>query len=51
MKCTGTGYDWDHCRVEKMGCPGCYHYKIVRKEKEDEQKSSERTKNKSDKAN
>ena len=31
MKCTGTGYDWDHCRVEKMGCPGCYHYKIVRK--------------------
>ena len=26
-KCTGTGYDWDHCRVEKMGCPGCYHYK------------------------
>ena len=51
MKCTGTGYDWDHCRVEKMGCPGCYHYKTVRKEKEDEQKISERTKNKSDKAN
>lgn len=51
MKCTGTGYDWDHCRVEKMGCPGCYHYKIVRKENEDEQKISERTKNKSDKAN
>ena len=25
--CTGTGYDWDHCRVEKMGCIGCYHYK------------------------
>lgn len=51
MKCTGTGYDWDHCRVEKMGCPGCYHYKTVRKENEDEQKISERTKNKSDKAN
>ena len=51
MKCTGTGYDCDHCRVEKMGCPGCYHYKIVRKENEDEQKISEYTKNKSDKAN
>ena len=51
MKCTGTGYDWDHYKVEKMGCPGCYHYKIVRKEKEDEQKISERTKNKSDKTN
>ena len=51
MECTGTGYDWDHCRVEKMGCPGCYHYKTVRKENEDEQKISERTKNKSDKAN
>ena len=51
MKCTGTGYDWGHCRVEKMGCPGCYHYKTVRKENEDEQKISERTKNKSDKAN
>ena len=49
MKCTGK--EWDTCRVEKMGCPGCYHYKIVRKEKEDEQKISERTKNKSDKAN
>ena len=51
MKCTGTGYDWDHCRVEKMGCPGCYHYKIVRKEKEDEQKISDRKKKKSDKTN
>lgn len=27
MRCTGTGYDIDHCRVEKMGCPGCHHYK------------------------
>ena len=26
MKCTGTGYDIDHCRVEKMGCLGCHHY-------------------------
>lgn len=51
MECTGTGYDWDHCRVEKMGCPGCYHYKIVRKEKEDEQKASECSKNKSNKTN
>lgn len=25
-KCTGTGYDIDHCRGEKMGCPGCAHY-------------------------
>ena len=23
MKCTGK--EWDHCRVEKMGCFGCYH--------------------------
>ena len=51
MKCTGTSYDWDHCRVEKMGCPGCYHYKMVREENEDEQKISECSKNKSDKTN
>jgi hypothetical protein len=25
--CTGTGYDIDHCRVEKMGCSGCDHYR------------------------
>ena len=25
--CTGTGYDIDPCRVEKMGCPGCDHYR------------------------
>lgn len=48
MKCTGTSRDWDHCRVEKMGCPGCYYY---RKEQENEQKISERTKNKSNKTN
>ena len=23
MKCTSE--EWDHCRVEKMGCPGCYY--------------------------
>ena len=23
MKCTGD--EWDHCRVEKMGCEGCYY--------------------------
>ena len=23
MKCTGK--QWDHCRVEKMGCKGCYY--------------------------
>lgn len=31
-ECTGTGYDWDHCRVEKMGCPGCDHYREGGKE-------------------
>lgn len=44
QKCTGTGYDWDHCRVEKMMCPGCYHYK---KEEKNEQKISKHTKSKS----
>lgn len=48
-KCTGTGYDWDHCRVEKLGCPGCHHFK--KEEIEDEQKVSECSKNKSDKTN
>lgn len=24
--CTGIEYDRDHCRVEKMGCVGCYYY-------------------------
>jgi hypothetical protein len=23
MRCTGK--EWDHCRVEKMGCKGCYY--------------------------
>lgn len=23
MRCTGE--EWDHCRVEKMGCNGCYY--------------------------
>jgi len=23
MKCTGK--EWDTCRVEKMGCRGCYY--------------------------
>lgn len=28
MKCTGK--EWDHCRVEKMGCTGCHYdeYKL-----------------------
>ena len=26
-KCTGTGYDIDYCREEKMGCEGCDHYR------------------------
>lgn len=25
MKCTGTPREWDHCQVEKRGCPGCYY--------------------------
>lgn len=30
MKCTGK--EWDHCRVEKMGCPGCYYDEIEKEE-------------------
>jgi hypothetical protein len=30
MKCTDK--EWQHCRVEKMGCPGCY-YDEAEKEK------------------
>lgn len=30
MKCTDK--EWQHCRVEKMGCPGCY-YDEIKKEK------------------
>lgn len=26
MKCTGK--EWDHCRVEKMGCIGCHYDEI-----------------------
>lgn len=26
MKCSGD--EWDHCRVEKMGCYGCYYNDI-----------------------
>ena len=26
-KCTGTAYDKEHCQVEKLGCPGCHHFK------------------------
>lgn len=39
MKCTGK--EWDHCRVEKMGCPGCYYfqqlYEIVDEPENDEE--------------
>lgn len=51
MECTGTDYDRLHCGVEKMGCEGCYYYKPIRKEKENEQKISKCSKNKSDKTN
>lgn len=27
--CTGTGYDIDYCREEKMGCDGCNHYECT----------------------
>lgn len=27
MKCTGK--EWDTCRVEKMGCKGCYYDEII----------------------
>ena len=47
--CTGTGYDIDHCRVEKMGCPGCDHYREGGLK--NEQKVSECSKNKSNKTN
>lgn len=30
MKCTGK--EWDHCRVEKMGCIGCHYDEIEPKE-------------------
>ena len=31
MKCSGK--EWDHCRVEKMGCKGCYYDENKNKEK------------------
>ena len=48
-KCTGTGYDINHCRVEKLGCPGCYYYK--EEEEINEQKVSKCANDKSDKTN
>lgn len=32
MKCSGK--EWDTCRVEKMGCKGCYYDENKNKEKE-----------------
>lgn len=52
MQCTGK--EWDTCREEKMGCPGCYYTDEVyfkynmRKDENDEQEISECTNNKSD---
>jgi hypothetical protein len=52
MQCTEK--EWNTCRVEKMGCPGCYYDDEVffkyntRKEEEDEQEVSECTESKSD---
>lgn len=33
MKCTDK--EWDHCRVEKMGCRGCYYSEMEENIKED----------------
>lgn len=30
MKCTGK--EWDTCRVEKMGCKGCYYNERIKVE-------------------
>lgn len=52
MKCTGK--EWDTCRVEKMGCTGCYYTDEVykkyntRKDENDEQEISECTESKGD---
>ena len=43
-KCIGTGYDWDYCRVEKMGCKGCNYY--IEGGKCNEQKISEHSSDK-----
>lgn len=45
-ECAGTEHDKNYCKVEKMGCRGCYYLKEV---KNDESKTSECTDNKSDK--
>ena len=45
--CTGTGYDMDHCRVEKMGCLGCHYFK--KEEEINEQEISQCANNKSNK--
>lgn len=51
-RCTGTGYDIDHCREEKMGCEGCAHYRSnQRKENCYGKKIGECPKDKSDKTN
>ena len=47
MQCTDN--EWKHCRVEKMGCDGCYYSE--KEDKLDEQKISKHTKNKSNKTN
>lgn len=47
MKCTSK--EWDTCRVEKRGCPGCYYYYDRERRQENGEKISERTENKSDK--
>lgn len=36
MKCIGTSQEWDYCRVEKMGCEGCYYYKEEENKYEEE---------------
>ena len=47
--CTGTGYDMDHCRIEKMGCHGCNYYK--EEDELNEQEISKCTNYKSDPTN
>lgn len=50
--CLGKTNEWDHCQVEKMGCEGCYYYKKCEgKDKKNEQKISECSEDKSNKAN
>lgn len=42
MVTTCTPKEWDTCRVEKMGCPGCYYCKKW-KEIKNEPRESNRT--------